>query len=109
MASKVRISWTPEGGSKREWTVDLENPAWDIAFVTEKETGWPWREFADKLRDSSHIALRALVYVLRKREEQRLQIESVTVTLDEIDFDLVEDAKPAPQPDDAEDEDAGEA
>lgn len=96
MASKVRISYTPEGGSKREWTVDLENPAWDIAYVTEKETGWPWREFADKMRDSSHIALRALVYVLRKRDEQRLQIEAVTVTLDEIDFDLIEDPTPGP-------------
>ena len=96
MASKVRISWTPEAGSKREWTVDLENPAWDVAYVTEKETGWPWAEFADKIQNSSFIGLRALLFALRKRDEQRLQIGAVTVTLEELDFDLVDDG---PKPD----------
>jgi hypothetical protein len=94
MATKVRLSYKPEGGSKRDWTIDLENPAWDVAFVTEKETGWPWRVFADKLSDSSHIALRALIFALRKRDEQRLSIDSVTPSLEEIDIEMVEDPKP---------------
>lgn len=91
MATKVKLTYTPEGGSKREWTIDLENPSWDIAFVTEKETGWPWRVFAEKLSDSSHIALRALIYALRKRDEQRLQIDSVTPSLEEIDLEMIEE------------------
>lgn len=91
MATKVKLTYVPEGGSKREWTVDLENPAWDIAYVTETETGWPWKEFGEKLGNASHIALRAMIFALRKRDEPRLQIESVTPSLDEIDLELIED------------------
>lgn len=108
MATKVKIIYTPEGGSKREWTVDLENPAWDVAFVTEKETGWPWKVFGDRLGDASHIALRAIIFALRKRDEPRLQIESVTPSLAEIDLEVVEE--PAPGLDAyTEGEDQGEA
>jgi len=88
MSSKVRIIYTPDGGSKRTWEVDLENPPWDITFNTEKVTGWPWVEFSEKLGKMSAIALRALIWTLRKRDEPRLDIESVTVMFSELELDL---------------------
>ena len=84
---KVKCTYKPEAGSQRTWVFDMENPAWDLAYVTETETGWPWQEFLDKLAHGSHIALRALVFTLRKRDEPRLSIDGVTVTFDEVDID----------------------
>ena len=101
MSQKTRVIYTPEGGSKRVWEVDFENPAWDISFNTEKVTDWPWADFNMKLARGSAIALRALIWTLRKRDEPKLALESVTVTLDEFDL---EDLEPdAAEGDDAED------
>lgn len=96
--SKVKFVYTPEGGSRREWVFDPDNPAWDLAYVTEVETGWPWEEFIEKLGRGSHIAMRAIVYAFRKREEMRLSINAVQVTSDELDIEEIEEpesAKPA--------------
>ena len=84
----MRIIYTPEGGSKREWDVDLANPAWDVMSQTEKITDWPWDDFRDRLGRQSGIALQALLYVLRKREEPKLALASVTPDMDELDFDV---------------------
>ncbi len=86
----IRIIYTPDGGSKQSWEFDLDNPPWDITFNTERTTGWPWGEFSQKLGQSSAIALRALIWTLRKRNEPRLPLESVEVTIGEFDFERVE-------------------
>jgi hypothetical protein len=91
---RVKFSYTPDGGSRREWVFDPANPSWDLAYVTETETGWPWEQFVDKLGHGSHIALRAMVYAFRKRDEPRLTIDAVQVTVGEIDMDEVEEPKP---------------
>ena len=95
MATNVRIVYTPEGGSKRSWVIDVENPPWDVTFNTERATGWPWEEFAEKLNRASAIAMRALIWTLRKRDEPRLDIEAVTVTFAEVDLEEVEAEVPA--------------
>lgn len=81
-----KVIYHPEGGSPREWVVDLLNPAWDITYATEKATDWPWAVFRDKLQQESAIALRALLWTLRKRDEPKLAIESVQPDLSEIDY-----------------------
>lgn len=83
----MKIIYTPEGGSKRTWDLDPDNPPWDVAFATEKATGWPWGEFAQRMVQGSHIALRALIWALRKRQEPKLQIDGVEVVLSELDFE----------------------
>lgn len=88
---RVEFKYTPEGGSPRKWAFQPDNPAWDLAYVTENETGWPWEEFMGKLSQGSHIALRALVYAFRKRDEPRLTIDAVTVTIAEVDIEEVEE------------------
>ena len=92
---RIQFVYTPEGGSKRTWVFEPDNPAWDLAYVTENETGWPWEEFVEKLARGSHVALRAMVYAFRKRDEPRLTIEAVTVTLTEVD--MVEFEEPEPK------------
>lgn len=87
----MKIIYKPEGGSKREWDLDPGNPAWDVTYGTEKATEWPWGEFADKLAKGSSIALQALIWVLRKRDEPRLQLSSVTPTWSEVDLDTADD------------------
>jgi hypothetical protein len=94
--AQAKIIYKPQGGSKREWVVDLENPPWDVAFNTEKTTGWPWQVFAERLSQSSHIALQALIFTLRKRDEARLEIGAVTPSLAECDFELI-DSEPEPE------------
>ena len=92
---RVEFKYSPEGGSPRTWAFDPANPAWDLAYVTENETGWPWETFMEKLSKGSYIALRALTYAFRKRDEPRLTIEAVTVTIAEVDVVEIEEAAPA--------------
>lgn len=103
----ARVIYTPEGGSKRTWEIDLDNPPWDLTYNTERATGWPWLEFTEKLAGASAIAMRAMVWTLRKRDEPKLNIDAVQVTLAEFD---VEDANPEPvdEPDDPESDEAPE-
>jgi hypothetical protein len=93
----VKFTYSPEGGSPRTWSFDPENPPWDLCYVTETETGWPWQEFMDKLAHGSHIALRAFVYAFRKRDEPRLSIDGVRVTFGEVDIDEAPEPKPKPK------------
>lgn len=97
----AKIIYTPEGGSKREWHLDPANPAWDVAFATEKATGWPWGEFAQRMTQGSYIAYRALIWTLRKRDEPRLELDSVQITMAEVAFEEEEEA-PAAEPESGE-------
>ena len=81
-----KVIYTPEGGSPREWVIDLVNPAWDLTYSTEKATDWPWGVFREKLQQESAVALQALLWVLRKRDEPKLVIESVRPDMSEVDF-----------------------
>ncbi|WP_418059940.1 hypothetical protein [Pimelobacter simplex] len=87
MSQLIKIVYTPENGSRRDWTIDLQNPAWDVTFATEKATGWPWAQFVDRIENQSAIALQALLWVLRKRDEPKLQLDSVRPNMDELDFE----------------------
>jgi hypothetical protein len=84
----VKIIYTPEGASKREWSINPENVAWDIRYGTEKATDWPWLEFVEKLQKGSAIAMQALIWVLRKRDEPRLQLDAVKPEAFEVDIEL---------------------
>lgn len=87
MAQNMKIIYTPEGASKQEWVIDLQNPAWDLTFATEKATDWPWAEFVGRIENQSAIAWRALLWALRKRMEPKLTLESVVPNMDELDFE----------------------
>ena len=84
--AKMKLIYTPEGASRREWIINLSNPGWDLTYATEKATDWPWKVFVERLENSSFIALRALLWTLRKRDEPKLQLEAVKPDMDELDF-----------------------
>ena len=85
--TKLKVVYSPEGGSPRSWVVDLANPAWDIKMQTEKATDWPWEPFVQRFMQDSAIAMQALLWVLRKRDEPRLDLDSVEVDMDELEFE----------------------
>jgi hypothetical protein len=87
MAKNIKIIYSPEGGSQREWIFDLENPPWDITYATEKATDWPWGVFRARFMNESAIALRALLWVLRKRDEPKLQLDSVVPDPSELAYE----------------------
>ena len=101
MAYNVRLTYTPEGGSKRSWEIDVQDPAWDLTYNSEKVTGWTWPEFAAKLENGSIIALQALLWTLRKRDEPRLPLEAVQPRYSECVLEDVEDEAPAAEGDEA--------
>lgn len=94
----ARIVYTPEGGSKQEWEFDAENPDWDVAYNTEKVTGWPWVEFSERLANGSFIALQALVFTLRKRKEKGITLASVEVTFNDISIEEDEEPEQEEEP-----------
>jgi len=85
MADNFKLVWTPEGASAREWSFNLQNPTWDIRVQTEKVTDWPWARFNERLLEGSGIAMQALLWVLRKRDEPKLALSSVEPDFDELD------------------------
>jgi hypothetical protein len=86
MKNLFKVIYKPEGGSTREWTIDLSNPPWDVTSATEKATDWPWAVFRERLGRESALALQALLWTLRKRDEPRLALDSVRPDMDEIDY-----------------------
>lgn len=99
--AKVTITYTPDGGSERKWSLNPERPPWDVMYATEKATGWPWEEFAKRLSQSSGIAVQAILWALRKRDEPNLLLDSVRPAdptrslLDDIDFEVDDEEPPA--------------
>jgi len=94
---KTRITYKPEGASPVTWDFDPEHPDWDVAYNTEKVTGWPWEEFSERLGKGSFVALQALIYTFRKRSKPTLTLADVTVTFDEIDVVAVEEPEEDPE------------
>ncbi|WP_183092903.1 hypothetical protein [Nocardioides stalactiti] len=88
MAAILQITYKPDGGSPREWTVDIENPAWDVRSKTEEVTDWPWAEFRSRLMKESGKAEAALLWVLRKRDEPKLQLEAVMPDSGEVTYSV---------------------
>jgi hypothetical protein len=85
--AKLKLIYSPEAATPREFVVDMGNPPWDIMFATEKATDWPWGVFQERLENQSAIAWRALLWVLRKRDEARLKIEYVELNWEELDIE----------------------
>jgi hypothetical protein len=86
----IKIIYTPDGGSRREWTIDLANPAWDLHKAAPKAAGFRgWVPFAEALENVDAEAWQAMIWVLRRRDETRLAFDAVafpTGLLNEVDF-----------------------
>ncbi len=86
--SKLKLIYSAEGATAREFVVDLANPPFPLMRETERVTDWPWGVFRQRLEDESAIAWQALLWWLRKNDTERgLRIEHVSFDLNEIDFE----------------------
>ena len=90
MAQLIKIIYTPEGGSKQSWEVDLQNPAWDLHKAAPKAARISgWVPFAQALEDLDADAWQAMIWALRRRRETRLAFDAVEFPsglMNEIDF-----------------------
>jgi len=86
----VRLVWRPEGGERREWeftprllrTVDAESlEAVGGRFWDDLET------FEAYFRKGNRRALRAALWVMRRRDEPDLEFDSLDLRADEVAFD----------------------
>lgn len=90
MAQNLKIVYTPEGGSRQEWVIDLQNPAWDLHKAAPKAARIVgWVPFAQALEDFDADAWQAMIWALRRRKETRLSLDAVdfpTGLMNELDF-----------------------
>lgn len=103
MARNVRVNYSPEAGSKRSWVIDFDNPPWDVMKQACKQAGCGWSTLQVRLADTDPEAWQAMIWVLRKRDEPRLEFDSVSFPsglLAELDLEDVE-SEPAVVPDEA--------
>jgi hypothetical protein len=85
---KMKVIWTPEARKPEEWVIDRGNPDWTLSYPIEKETGWSWSEFLERIDATSVIAWRALLWALRRAEEPRLPIAAVKFVFDEVTVEV---------------------
>jgi hypothetical protein len=84
---KMQIVYKPGAADEQKWVLDRHNPAWNVSYPVETATGWGWLEFLNRFDQMSPSAWRALLWALRKQDEQRLQLEWVEINdWTEIDF-----------------------
>lgn len=86
--NNFKLIWKPEGGSPREWAFNMAKPPWDVRVQTEKATDWPWVEFQNRLDGGSGLAMQALLWILRKRDEPKLAMSSVIPDFDELEYEM---------------------
>lgn len=90
MSKLLRIIYSPEGGSRQVWEVDLLNPAWDLHKAAPKAAGFRgWVPFTEALEGVDADAWQAMIWALRRRRETRLPFDSVEFPaglLNEVDF-----------------------
>lgn len=90
MSQFLRVIYKPESGSRQEWEIDLQNPAWDLHKAAPKAAGLRgWAPFSEALGDMDADAWQALIWALRRRRETKLNLNSVefpTGLLAEVDF-----------------------
>jgi len=84
-----KLIWKPEGASPREWAFNLGKPPWDLRVQTEKVTDWPWGVLQERFLNDSGIAMQAVLWVLRKRDEPKLALPSVIPDFDELEYEVL--------------------
>jgi hypothetical protein len=93
----MRLIWTPEdGGEKREYSfrpLKLLSPE---AEAIEEVGGRAWEtfdEFGRLFMLGNRKALRAALWVMRKREEPRLRFQDLSLRVDEVATEYDDDEK----------------
>jgi hypothetical protein len=86
----VRLIWTPEGGERREWEFTPRLLRTSEAEPLEAVGATIWEDletFEALFRKGNRRALRAALWVMRRRDEPRLEFADLDLRADEVHFD----------------------
>lgn len=84
----MKISYTPEGGERREWTYKPNKMLSIDAEAIERVTGWTFQEFGEKFMAGSALAQHALLWILLRKDNRGLKFSEVRFAMDEFDMDF---------------------
>lgn len=84
----MKITYTPEGGERREWTYKPTKMMSLDAEAIERVTGWTYQEFGEKFMSGSALAQHALLWILLRKDNRGLKFSDVRFQMDEIDLDF---------------------
>lgn len=87
----MKFVYAPEGAERKAWDFDPNRLLNVEAEVIERQTGFTFNEWLEKVQRGSMLALHGLLFVLLKRENHKLQWDQVQFTLSELDFELDDD------------------
>lgn len=73
----MQFTFRPEGAEPRTWSFRPERLMSAEAEAIERQTGWTYQEFGERLIKGSVMARRALLWVLLKREDPPLRYSQV--------------------------------
>lgn len=81
------LTYRPEGADERRWPFKPERLMSAEAEAIERQTGWTYEEFGERLIKGSVTARRALLWVMLKREEPTLRYSQVDVPSGSVALD----------------------
>lgn len=94
----MRLIWTPPEGDPRDWEFDPDSLLTRDAEDIELSGGQSWEDFDEfkrLLRKGNRRALRAALWVLRRKDDPGLRFADLEVRADEIGFNLIGDTEKA--------------
>lgn len=80
------IEYSPEGADRKSWDLKQVKVLAAEAETVERLTEWTWGETLQRLSKGSTIALRAIVFVLAKRDEPALKYGQFNPPASELDY-----------------------
>jgi hypothetical protein len=88
----MRLVYSPEGGDRQEWQVDLGRMRVAECEAIERRTGMPYgTTFKEKLLQGNTTARRALLWTMQRRTHHNLRYEDVDFADVEVLLELDRD------------------
>lgn len=80
------IAYSPEGEKPKSWDLREIKLMATEAEQIERLTDWTWNEASQRLKKGSMISLRAIVYVLAKRDDPTLRYNQFNPPAEALDY-----------------------
>lgn len=90
----MKFVYRPDGADPREWDLDFDTMRASEWISIEKQAGLTSQEFANALQKGSFLAIKALLWVLMKRQMSTLPWDSLDFSMSEIEISDDEPAEP---------------
>lgn len=81
------LVFRPDEGDEQRYQFTPAKMSNFDAEAIERETGLTWAQFGEKLTQNSIIAMRALLWVLQRRQHPTLKYRDVSFQLDQVDVE----------------------